>query len=318
MKKDTILNICFFGLSTIVLILLGLILKLSIIQFVLYVPIVCFINITFYYFNKWIRQYLNPNQYPDNKWYRKHLQRNMDVILLGNSITKENIRFEDLGLSGFDFSLRRQTLIQDFYVLKQFFSILKTNGIAVFSLSALDIDCWLTPPSDKRPYLFNFFGFSISTNKNYLFLVKILARLPILMTRPSDILWFIKSKFKKPIESEINQFIKRFDEKIIADNDMSQIQDLINEIKTFCEIRNIIPIFILLPVSEKNNFQISVPKQLNDWCISNGIHCYNYWDNSTYISKNLYLDDGIRFNQLGLNLFNKELKSIITNINNKS
>ena len=138
------------------------------------------------------------------------------------------------------------------------------------------------------------------------------------MTRPSDILWFIKSKFKKPIESEINQFIKRFDEKIIADNDMSQIQDLINEIKTFCEIRNIIPIFILLPVSEKNNFQISVPKQLNDWCISNGIHCYNYWDNSTYISKNLYLDDGIRFNQLGLNLFNKELKSIITNINNKS
>lgn len=252
MKKDILLNICFFGIFTIGCLGFGLLLKLSTIHYIFYVAIVIISNIILYYFNKWIRKYLNSNQYPDNMWYRRNIQRNMDVILLGNSIAKENIRFADLGLSGFDLSLKNQTLIYDFHVLKQFFSILKTNGVAIFPLSIIDIDKWLSPPNDKRPYYFNFFGFSISINKYFLFLVKILKRLPILMTRFSDISWFIKSKFKKPVDIEINQIIKSLDEQKIKDIDLSQIKQVFNEINTFCEIRRITPIFILLPVSKKN------------------------------------------------------------------
>lgn len=313
MKKDILLNICFFGIFTIGCLGFGLLLKLSIINYIFYVAIVIISNIILYYFNKWIRRYLNSNQYPDNMWYRRNIQRNMDIILLGNSIAKENIRFADLGLSGFDLSLKNQTLIYDFHVLKQFFSILKTNGVVLFPLSIIDIDKWLFPPIDKRPYYFNFFGFSISINKHFLFLVKILKRLPILMTRPSDIVWFLKSRFKKPIDIEINQIVKKLGKH--KDIDLSQIERVINEIGTFCKIRNIIPIFILLPVSKHIEFQTNIPKQLEDWCIRNAIHCYNYCDNSKYISENLYLEDGIRFNKQGVKAFNMELKSIINNIN---
>ena len=46
--------------------------------------------------NRWMRPYLNGKEYPNNDWYRNHFDRNYDILILGDDISRSQIPEEYL------------------------------------------------------------------------------------------------------------------------------------------------------------------------------------------------------------------------------
>lgn len=77
----------------------------------------------------------NIENYPGDKWYRSHLERNYDVVNIGSSSALFCFNYGGLDVKAFNWALKPQSMEYSFKVLKQYFSILRQNGIVLISFS---------------------------------------------------------------------------------------------------------------------------------------------------------------------------------------
>lgn len=195
----------------------------------------------------YLKHYFNPNEYPTNEWYRQHAERNFDMLILGDAAAK---RITPTNIPGkiLNFSLPHQSLVLDFEVLRQTFSILKPGGTAWFVLNAHACCCgW--GKTDLRPYYWLFWPYHIAKNPFQLFYIRVAKRLPMIMLRPRDIYRIIKGVTDEDLFKSEAQRAKRewarltTDERHIA---VAKSSSLIREIIAFCKEREITPRFTFL------------------------------------------------------------------------
>lgn len=80
----------------------------------------------------WYRNNIpNVDNYPGDKWYREHLDRNYDIVNLGSSSAVFCFNYEGLGVRAFNWALKPQSMEYSFKILKQYYSILRMNGIVL-------------------------------------------------------------------------------------------------------------------------------------------------------------------------------------------
>lgn len=200
--------------------------------------------------NKWMRTYLNPNVYPVNAWYRNHLERNYDCIILGDG----TVDYQTHESKVFDFRLHDQTLLWDFKTLKHFFSILKPEGKAVFTLSTNGFLTCYKDVKDVRPYYFDYMAYVFTKQHWRILLIKVLKRFPILMIRPKDVFYYIAALCGKDVEEmRSRKVIKKECRRVYSDKDYESSMQLVRDIKAFCEEREIIPVFHVVARSEEEN-----------------------------------------------------------------
>lgn len=152
--------------------------------------------------NRWMRPYLNGKEYPNNDWYRNHNERNYDVLILGDDISRPKIPEECLhNKKVFDCSLSDQNLYVDFLVLKNTFSILKPQGVVYIPLREASIKYINDKFYDERryywalsPYVFNPSPISCAMKKIY-------KRIPGLLFRVRDLMYLIQKMFVPNIDA---------------------------------------------------------------------------------------------------------------------
>lgn len=72
--------------------------------------------------------------YPDNVWYRKHEGRNFDLVNLGSSSGKWAFDYTDESIKAMNWAQQPQTLLEDYNLLRNFHSILRTGGIVLITV----------------------------------------------------------------------------------------------------------------------------------------------------------------------------------------
>lgn len=219
----------------------------SLIQKCIIVGGMVFVAVSVFWVNKNMRQYLNPNVYPNNEWYRKHHERNYDVIVLGDEI--DDVQFDRNCLSKqkvFFLFLENQNLFSDFVVLKNTFSILKPKGKAILNLREASILYTEQSLFDERKYYWALSPYVFSISRWKIMYIKVSTRIPILLLRFKDIIFFIrKYVFHVSSENTIRKKIKREQKKLqtLSSNEIEsrreQQKKLIAEIHRFCNERNI-------------------------------------------------------------------------------
>lgn len=189
---------------------------------------------------------LNPNTYPTNKWYRRHLDRNYDVVCLGNSRYFPKITFPNR-VKGFDWSLKDQNLEWDFNVLKHFFSILKPGGVAVFPLTDFFVSDLMKGTSECRYYtsMMPYFFSSSPAKRTFIRICKRIPLIPLLVLGGLK----LQTKRTRGMPGE-------------------KIKKLLAEICSFCEERDIRPLFIFVRSGEAN-----IPSEVVS-CFENKGNCY--------------------------------------------
>lgn len=194
------------------------------------------------------RYYLNSNVYPTNLWYRDNLERNFEMVNLGNELSQHSFRVQK-GEKRMNWGLKEQTLKQDFAVLKNFFSILKDGGIAVFPFySCGELFNGWKDVKDIRPYLFDMQAYSFTNSHLRIVAMKIAKHIPLLLIRPKDIYPLFKAKaLKRSIDSGICKSLDKCHRMRFEKSDIDKVKHLIEEIHEFCEVRNIKPVFVKMP-----------------------------------------------------------------------
>lgn len=72
--------------------------------------------------------------YPSNDWYRRHEERNFDVVVLGSASAKWAFDFRDCGLKCMNWAQAPQTLVEDYRLLRNFHSILRSGGYVIITV----------------------------------------------------------------------------------------------------------------------------------------------------------------------------------------
>lgn len=83
-------------------------------------------------------QFLNMsgNDYPTDSWYRKNYERNFDLMVLGSSMPFWGIDIDSIApMRGIKLSAAPQYLMNDYRLLKNFFSIIRHKGMIIIPLS---------------------------------------------------------------------------------------------------------------------------------------------------------------------------------------
>lgn len=199
--------------------------------------------------NSRVKKHFNPNTYPDNSWYRCHLERNYDYVVLGDG----RLCLQDYAVHNkkfFDWQLKGQTLLWDFKVLKQYFSILKPNGMVFFPVDEKSIRFGNCKVDDVRPYYSVISTYALSNNRWKIIMIKIQKKIPLLMFRFRDIVRN-GNNCQKEARTE-------------------DIVPLLNDIKAFCDERILRPVFVSIdnkPVEllEKMGFIVVNRKDMNEY-----------------------------------------------------
>lgn len=202
--------------------------------------------------NRWMRPYLNGKEYPNNDWYRKHFERNYDILILGDDISRNKVPGDLLiNKKVFDCSLLDQNLYADFLVLKNTFSILKPHGIVYLPLRKASIKYVEDKFLDERryywvisPYVFNTSSFSCAMKK-------VFTRIPGLLFRFKDLVFLFKQRFSSDYNSK-QVANKLAQEKLWLESTPDNVQSVLKEkqegiidnIRNFCAERNLILVVI--------------------------------------------------------------------------
>ena len=72
--------------------------------------------------------------YPDNIWYRKHDERNFDLVNLGSSGGKWAFDYSAEDIKAMNWAQQPQTLLEDYNLLRNFHSILRTGGVVIITI----------------------------------------------------------------------------------------------------------------------------------------------------------------------------------------
>lgn len=197
--------------------------------------------------NRWMRPYLNGKEYPNNDWYRKHFDRNYDILILGDDISRSQIPEEYLqNKKVFDCSLSDQNLYVDFLVLKNTFSILKPQGVVYIPLRKVSIKYINDKFYDERRYYWALSPYVFNSSSVSCALKKVYTRIPGLLFRFKDLLYLLRRvfvpnydalKILKRIEKETT-WLENTPDKVKNDLKINQ-KHLIDEMQSFCDERDI-------------------------------------------------------------------------------
>ena len=251
--------------------------------------------------NNWIKSYINPVTYPNNIWFRHHFERNFDAIFLGNGIDAHNYPQTSVeGPKVFNLALRNQTLLRDFKVLKQNFSILKPGGKAYFPIDAVSIMVD-SDVQDKRPYVYTDYGHTLSLSKTIQVYKKLCKYYPVLMLRFADYRYLVRHKLHgdEQYHDDVVRFIRC--SHTIKGRSLEGIESRITDIMDFCKERNIVPVFILKPVSSvlKNEDLDMSMQALTAILKHNGSEYIDLYSKEECCCPDLYAADGMLMNEKG-------------------
>ena len=197
--------------------------------------------------NHWMQSYLNRKEYPNNDWYRKYNERNYDILILGDDISRSRIPDELLrNKKVFDCSLSDQNLYVDFLVLKNTFSILKPKGVVYIPLRKASIKYINEKFYDERRYYWALSPYVFNPSSVSCTLKKIYTRIPGLLFRFKDLLYLIQRMFVPNLDTKnVSRRIEK--ETTWLENTSPSKQEelrikqmrLIEDMKEFCDERDI-------------------------------------------------------------------------------
>lgn len=219
----------------------------------------------------WYRNTIpNMENYPDNKWYRTHDERNFEVINLGSSSGVYAFDYSDTGVKAFNWALQPQSMEYSFKVLKNYYSILRENGIVIIPFSPFSglsvTGKWAESSNDKYYHILdstlieNFT--KVSQRRNYpLFahpkqaLKHLIKDIPPRKGMRNCNICHSSLEFERDAEIWIRNWMKEFnisnleaplseENKKGAESRKKTVQAMI----TFCIERNLRPILVIPPI----------------------------------------------------------------------
>ena len=294
----------------------------------------------------WYRNSIpNIDNYPGDRWYRNHLDRNYDVVNLGSSSAVFCFDYDGLDVKAFNWALKPQSMEYSFKVLKQYFSILRQNGIVLIPFSPFSglsvTGKWAECANDKyyhildRALIDNYE--SVAKRRQHPFLSMPLHSIKRLINDVQfcnmysyNIQCKSKEEFEKSAKSWINFWMKEFNiEDLNAPLSKENLEggksrlNMMKEMIFFCQERDLEPIFILPPVHESlnryftpefvRNYIISFFKELN----TSEIKILNYLANPKF-TRDEYFRDAYFMNEEGAKVFTIQVLSDIELIPKRS
>lgn len=287
----------------------------------------------------WYRNSIpNIENYPGDKWYRNHLERNYDVVNLGSSSAVFCFDYDGLGVKAFNWALKPQSMEYSFKVLKQYFSILRLNGIVLIPFSPFSglsvTGKWAECANDKyyhildRALIDNYE--SVAKRRQHPFLSMPLHSIKRLINDVQfcnmysyNIQCKSKEEFEKSAKSWINIWMKEFD--IVNLNaPLSQVNmegrksrlKIVKEMIAFCQERDLEPVVVLPPAHESLNKYFSSEFVLNyitsflEELESPEVKVLNYLAKSEF-TKDEYFRDAYFMNKEGAKAFTRQVLSDI-------
>ena len=287
----------------------------------------------------WYRNSIpNMENYPSDKWYREHLERNYDVVNIGSSSAVFCFDYEGLGVKAFNWALKPQSMEYSFKVLKQYFSILRQNGIVLIPFcpfSGLSVTGkWAEYANDKYFHILDCTLIdnyqSVAKRRQHPFLsmrlqsIKRLIRdVPWSNMYTYDIQCKTKDEFEKSANNWINLWMRQFD---IADLNAPLSYEnmegrksrlkIVKDMITFCQERDLEPVIVLPPAHETlnryftsdfvRNYITSFLDELN----SPEVKVLNYLVNSKF-TEDEYFRDAYFMNKEGAKAFTRQVLSDI-------
>lgn len=220
--------------------------------------------------NWYLNQVPDLSNYPTNDWYRNNLVRNYDIVNLGSSSAYYGFDYTGLDVKAFNWALQPQSMEYSFRVLKNFFSILKQDGIVIIPLSpfsGLSVEGkWSVTANDKYFHVLypelidNYEG--VASRRIYpIFKLKKLSIKKLFkddkkLIKYKDVfLCNCSSDFEKDAERWVNSWMNEFGIEdlnsplsIANQKGMSLRVQLLTEMINFCKDRNLKPILVMQPI----------------------------------------------------------------------
>ena len=212
----------------------------------------------------------NTENYPGDKWYREHLDRNYDIVNIGSSSALFCFDYEGIGVKAFNWALKPQSMEYSYKVLKQYFSILKHNGIVLIPFcpfSGLTVEGkWKEYANDKyfhildKTLIDNYE--SVAKRRLHPFrsmpklsMKRLIKDVPLCSMYSYDIQCKTQDEFERSAKTWINLWMKQFNisnlnappsaENIIGRN---KRLETVREIINFCLERDLRPVLVIPPV----------------------------------------------------------------------
>lgn len=281
----------------------------------------------------WYRnQLLDPNNYPTNYWYRDHSERNFDVVNIGSSSALYAFDYGKFPVKAFNWALKPQSMDYGFKVLKNFFSILKKDGVVLIPLgpfSGLSVEReWAKDAYDKyygilSPELLDDFP-SVAYRRKYpLFanprvalkrLIRDVAKTNI---TPKQLNTSVEYEMDAEYWLKIweKEFaIENLDAPLTAKNSESRTHraELLEQIIAFCLERDLRPVIVLPPLHSTFAEKLSATFRKNyiyDFIeMANKAHIpfLNYID-AAYFAKDQYFSNSFFMNRQGAVKFTEQV-----------
>lgn len=283
------------------------------------------------------------NNYPDNDWYRTHEERNYDVVNVGSSSGLYAFDYSETGLKAFNWALQPQSMEYSLKILKNYFSILKKEGVVIIPFSpfsGLSTESKWNKHSNDRYY--HILDYTLIDNYNKIrkyrtwplfyqtkeSLKRLIKDVPSKQDVKNYRLCHSDNEFLLDAKHWVNNWMKEFNINNLdlpksnennqgAINRMKTIKDIID----FCLERNLRPIIVIPPVHHtlsklltptfREIYIYSFIKELN----VHNIPFYDFMDDE-YYNDNSYFYNSYFMSEKGSKVFTKDFLQKIGLIQN--
>lgn len=202
-------------------------------------------------------------------------------------------------------ALRNQSLERDYFVLRQNFSILGPSGIAIIPLDCLDY-YFNSDVKDKRPYVYCNFGYTLSVKRYAQVFKKICKYYPILMIRPKDVYALARHCFEEDEQYFTDISIIR--KSCFKSRDDANFPRIIDEILAFCVLRDIVPLFIISPMSSIIRNEITDKAVFNMEYVLRNKGCFFLDLYSNFFDDSMFEQDGLRLTIQGKEILTSKIE----------
>lgn len=224
----------------------------------------------------WYRNSIpDKDNYPGDKWYRNHIERNYDVVNLGSTSALFCFDYEGLNVKAFNWALKPQSMEYSVKVLKQYFSILKQNGVVLIPFSPFSglsvTGKWAENANDKYFHLLDGTLIdnyeSVAKRRSHPFLSmplqsikRLIKDVPLNDMYTYGIQCKTRDEFEKSAKSWIDIWKKQFNisdlnTPLSAENVKGRVSRLktVEELINFCKDRDLRPVIVIPPVHPSLN-----------------------------------------------------------------
>lgn len=276
----------------------------------------------------------NLDNYPGNDWYRIHNERNYDIVNVGSSSALYAFDYSETGLKAFNWALQPQSMEYSFKVLKNYFSILKKNGIVIIPFSpfsGLSVEGKWSERSYGRYY--HILDYTLIDNYKR---ISSYRRWPLIYQPKQSIKRLIKDvprnksgknynvcsshiEFEQDAKKWINNWMAEFN---ITDLDSPKSKEniegafhrmkIMKNMIDFCIERDLRPVIVIPPIHQtlaiklnktfRENYIYSFIKELNIY----NIPFYDYIDNKNF-NDDSYFYNAYFLNPKGAKTFTNDL-----------